>query len=110
MGVENLKKVLAFVLRLSNKVDEVTQDGIQWTDVLSLLPNLVESVGVLKVGKTAWAEFNDLDDLERDDVLGYVKNEFDIADEKLEGVVESAFEFIFAAGDLVEKVKDAVAK
>ena len=110
LGIENLKKVLSFVLRLANKVDEVTQDGFQWQDAVSLFPNLIDAIGVVKSGKDAYNEFLELDDAEKDELLDFIQTEFDIADEDLEDVVESAFDTIFAVADTVQKVKAALKK
>jgi len=111
MGTESLKKVLAAVLHLANKIDAVTQDGFQpLSDLVALLPNLVDGVVLIKEGKEAWLEFQDLDDEERADVDAFIQAEFDIADEKLEEVIESALDAIVAVADVIDKVKDALAK
>ena len=109
LGVENLKKVLVATLHLANKIDEVTQDGFQpFSDLAALLPNLVDGVSVIKNAKDAWAEFKDLDEAEREEILAYVKEEFDIADDILEGVIEKALDTISAVADLVVTLRDAL--
>ena len=111
MGVEKLKKVLAAVLHLANKIDLVTADGFQpLSDLVALLPNLVDGVMLIKDGKEAWLEFQDLDDEERVELDAFIQAEFDIADEKLEEVIESALDAIVAVADVIDKVKDALAK
>jgi hypothetical protein len=110
LGTENLKKVLLFAIKLSEKVDEITQDGFQWQDAVSLFPNLVDAIGVVKLAKDAYVEFLDLDEDEKNDVLAYVKAEFDIADDKLEAVVESALLVVVNVADLISVVKDALKK
>lgn len=111
IGVENLKKVLGAVLHLSNKLDEVTKDGFQpVADLVALFPALADGVVLIKSGKEAWVEFQDLDDEEQVEINAYIKAEFDIADDKLEAVIESALLSIEAVADTVEKVRDALKK
>lgn len=111
LGIENLKKVVVAAVHLANKIDEITQDGFQpLGDLVSLLPNLADSIGVIKNGRDAWKEFQDLDDAERDEVLAVVKEEFDIDDDQLEDIVESAFDTIDAVGDFIQKVRLALKK
>jgi hypothetical protein len=110
LGTTNLKKVLLFAIKLSEKVDEVTVDGFQWSDAVALFPNLVEAIGVVKSAKDAYAEFLDLDEEEKDDVLAYVRDEFDIADDKLEDVVETALLVVSNVAELIVKVKAALKK
>ena len=109
--VDKLKKALAFVLHLANKIDEVTQDGFSWiSDSIALLPNLIEVPSIIKDGKELWGELNDLDEAELAELQQFAKDEFDIDDEELEGVVEAAFDLLFSAGTFYEKAKAALKK
>jgi hypothetical protein len=106
LGVTNLKAVLGSILTLANKVDGVLQDGLQpLQDALALLPNVLDVVTAMKNGKAAWQEYNDLDDAEKADVEAFVQKTFNIAEDKVEAVVDSAFAVIFDVGELVEQVK-----
>jgi hypothetical protein len=111
LGVDNLKKVLVAVLHLANKIDSITQDGFQpVSDLVALVPNLVDGVSIIKNGKDALAEFKELDVLEKQEVLDFVKVEFDLADDVLEDVVESALGVIKSVSELVVKIKVALKK
>jgi len=111
LGIENLKKVLVAAIHLADKIDDVTQDGFQIVaDSIALIPNIGEAVAVVKNGKDALAEYKDLDDVERAEVLAYVQIEFDLEDDKLEAVIEAAFKTIASIGDLVVKVRLALQK
>lgn len=111
LGIENLKKVLAAVLHIANKVDELTQDGFQLVpDSLALLPNLVDALSLIKNGRDAWLEFEELDVQERIEVVDFVKAEFDIEDDKLEEVVEVALDTIESVAILVDTIKLALKK
>jgi len=111
LGVDNLTKVLVATISLMNKLDEVTQDGYQLVpDSIALFPNLVDVIGVIKNGKTAYLEFLDLDEDEKGEVYATVKAKFDLLDDKLEDVVEKAFVLIEDAAVLIFAVQDALKK
>lgn len=110
MSVDNLKKVLAFSISLAEKVDDITQDGWQWSDAVALFPNLVDAIGAIKSSKLAWEEYMDLDEDEQNDILAFVKAEFDIADDDLENVVESALSALVAIANLILVAKEALKK
>lgn len=106
MGVENLKKVLAALVAVGMKVEQVTEDGFQvLSDSLSLLPNVIDLVLLIKNGKDAWLEYNDLDDIERDEVLAFIKEKFDLEDDQVEDIIETGLDLIFSAGEFVGKLK-----
>ena len=106
MGVENLKKVLAAMIAVGMKVKEVTEDGFQiFADSIALLPNVIDLVLVIKNGKDAWVEFNDLDDVEREEVMNFIKEKFDLDDDVVEGNVEDALDLIFSAGQFINGLK-----
>jgi len=110
LGILNLKKVVVAILHLANKVDLVTRDGIQWTDAVALFPNIVDGVALIKNGKDALAEFKELDAVEKAELLDFVKVEFDLADDKLEDVVETALGVIESVSELIVKIKVALKK
>lgn len=106
LGIEELKKVLAALVAVGMKVEQVTEDGFQvLSDSLALLPNVMDLVLVIKDGKDAWMQFNDLDDAERDEVLTFIKDKFDLDDDEVEDVVETGLDLIFSAGEFVGKLK-----
>lgn len=111
MGVEELKKVLESLIRVGVKVDDVTKDGFQpLADALALVPNLTDVLVVVKNGKAAWEQYQDLDDNEQEELTSFVQEKFDIPDDKLEQVIEAWMELLFCAGDAVNKTKKALAK
>jgi hypothetical protein len=111
LGIEKLKEVLVALIRIGNKVDSVTQDGFQLlTDGAALLPNVTDLIVVLKNGKEAVAQLKDLDPLEREDLLLELQDELDLADDKLEVVIEKGFVAINAVVDFGGAVKDALKK
>lgn len=106
LGIENLKKVVVAAIHLANRIDQVTADGFQpLTDLVSLIPNLGEAVGVIRNGSDAWEEFQNLDDAERTDLQATVKAEFDIADDEVEALVEQAFDTIDSVALLIFKAR-----
>jgi len=100
-----------FALGAFNKVDEITKDGWQWlSDSVALFPTLVEIPAIIKDGKETWQQFQDVDAEEKATLLAKAKAKFDIADDVLEDVVESAFDWLYQTAETAKKVKDALKK
>lgn len=109
LGIDALKKTVEALVNIGINVDRVTQDGLQpLQDGLALIPNLVDVVSIVKNGKAAWDEFQDLDDDEKDDLMADLSEKLNLADDKLEAVVESAFELLLSAGILLDDIREAL--
>lgn len=98
LGIENLKKVLTLICALANVGDKIGHET-----AMTRWGKLFELVGpVAGIGSIDWSmvgkEFADLDAVERAALEQQLKQEFDLVDDKLEEVIESA---VFIAEDLV---------
>jgi hypothetical protein len=105
LGIENLKKAVKFAIDLGEQFATSLADGFQWTDSFSFVDELIQVPGLLKSGKDVVAELKDLDATERQELYDYIKEEFDIADDKVEDVVEQALATAVSVLLLVDKVK-----
>lgn len=109
--IDKLKKALAFGIKATVKIDEVTQDGWQWlSDSVALFPTLVEIPGLLKDGKEMWEELQEVDDEEKAELQQFAKDNFDIADDELEEVVESVFDWFYQTAVTQSKIRAALKK
>ena len=110
-GVEKLKKALSFGITVVVKVDEVTQDGWQWIpDSVALFPTLIEIPGLIRDGKEIWAEFQEVDDDEKQELLTFAKEKFNILDDELENVVESVFDWFYQTALTQSVIRTALKK
>lgn len=109
-GIETLKKTAKLVVTLGTKVEEALSDDgkVKLMEALgiaiSAFPGafeLAQNAGQLKL------EFNDLSDEERNELVAYVLEEFDLEADKIEAVIEAGFELLVAIEKLIDKVKEA---
>lgn len=107
--IDKLKKALAFGIRATVKIDEVTQDGWQWIpDTVALVPTLIEIPGLLRDGKEIWEELQDVDDAEKEELRVFVKENFNIYDDELEGVIESVVDWFYQTAVTQSVVRKAL--
>lgn len=112
MGIENIKTLLGFLIGIAHRADKVTAEdsaggkkitGTEWLGSVTLLtgvPAVIRAIPELN------DELNDLDDEERTELYEWVKEEFDISNDKLEAVIENAVYaglYLFYILDLLKK-------
>lgn len=90
MNIENLKKLLRFTLSFTQQLSESLKDGLQWKDVLSFLDEAMQVPGLVRSWEDVKSELLNLDLAERDALNRWIKETYDIPDDKLEAVTESA--------------------
>lgn len=112
LGVENLKKVVRLIAVLANVGDKIGHD----TSV-SRWANLFELIGAVReISGLQWSqvlpEIKDLDGAERAEIEQVFKEQFDLADDKLEAAIEKGIVIaekqvavIQEASDLVKEIK-----
>jgi hypothetical protein len=100
--LEYSKKAIRFVIRIVKMVEDFSkeQGGIDWKNLpklflrlIVLIPDMFNFIGNL--GKVA-GELNNLTDKKRDELYYFVKEEFDLDDDKVEKVTEKAIMAIMA--------------
>jgi len=104
-GIDNLKKFVKFACDFTNQATDSLADGWQWLDATSFFDEMLQIPGIVKALPDIKQELADLTLEERDELYAYLKQEFDLPNEKLEGFVEDSIAFVLAALSLVEKWK-----
>lgn len=103
VGVENIKKLVMLGVEMGNVADKIVQGGgvSRWGALMDLADEAMAltSVDFSKVDD----EYKDLSDAEREQILAEVKVKFDIADDKIEGVVEGALGIALKLEGLVKE-------
>lgn len=102
LGIENLKKLLGFSFSLTKQINESGKDDWQWTDAFSFIDEATQIPGIAKSFKEIMAELGDLSEAEKAELEVYVKTEFDIPDDAVEGMIENS---ILQAVSLIALVK-----
>ena len=110
IGITNLKPVIAFGIELGNVADKMgrAKGSIRYLPLFELFDELTAlgSVDFSQVRK----EIEDLDSSERSELNSFLKSNFDIVDDRLEGVIEDSLEVIEQAYALVKRSIELVKK
>lgn len=103
LGIEHLKQGLKFVFDFTSQVAQTKK--FKLVTIFSFIDDLIALGGVIVSWKDIIAEFKDLDDAEKQQLYQYVKDEFDIPNDKVEAFVENAFTWLMSTIELVEQAK-----
>ena len=108
LGIDNLKKALIAAINLAKKIEKnYTDDGkISFVEVLGIgASSFGDILRVIKSGSEIKAEFINLDDNEKDELIQFVKDEFDLENDKIENIVEKSLEFLVGLDELIKSIK-----
>lgn len=108
LGIEKLKMALIAAIKLGEKIEnKYADDGkISLGEALSVgAGSFGDVVKVIKAGKQIKAEYLDLDDNERDELTALIKEELDLANDRVENIVEKAVDFLISLEELIESMK-----
>ena len=104
-GIENLKKIVAFGCDLTRQINQSLEDGWQWTDAFSCVDEIATIPGVVKSIPAVKQELSELSLAEREELLNYIVEKFDIPNDKVEAFVEHAVAIAISMVALVEEWK-----
>jgi hypothetical protein len=104
-GIENLKKAVRFAIDLGLQIEKSGKDGFTWSDSFSFIDELLQIPGLLKSGDAILAELRELSAEERQELYAYAVAEFDIENDKVEDVVESALGVGLSVLTLVDAIR-----
>ena len=93
LGIDNLKKVFAFLLLTSSMIIELVRN-FTYGKALSLAFHIGENLDILDAGKVALAEFRDLSVEETTELTAYLGDEFDLENDQLEQRIEDGIDLI----------------
>ena len=105
-GIKETKEALFFGISMAMAIDETTQDGFQWTDVLSLIKPMVKLPAAIAGIQNVPAELADLDEAERTELVEAIK-ELEFASEFSEEIAEQALRVGVEIGNLILKIREA---
>ena len=105
-GIVESKQVLKFGISIGEAIDlSLENDKIGLEDAMNFYDAVLAAGPAFDNIAMVPKELGDLDQGERDELLAYAKDEFDISDDKLEAVVEEALTTALQVYKLVETVK-----
>jgi len=102
-GIDQLKPLLALAIEVGNVVDKMghTSGAAKYTSLMSLADEIFALSHV--DFKLAKEQIKEVDAAEKAELMEYVKNKFDIVDDKLEGVIEESIDVLIDLEAAIEK-------
>lgn len=105
-GIDNLKKIISFGCDLTKQINSALADGWQWTDAFSFVDEIAALPGVIKSIPAIKQELSELSEEEKTELNAYIKEKFDIPNDKVEAFVEDALSIAISVVSLVTKWKE----
>lgn len=104
-NIDDLKSVVSFTLDAAESVERVLEDGeVEAQESFAETMILVGKIAKLKNAKSAVKQTKHLKNpLKRQELVEFIKEDFDLKDDKVEELVEKTLVLIKKAGDLVEE-------
>ena len=104
LGIENLKNTALFLINLGEGLENKLEDGkLSIFEALQLAgKSSKEAIEVFRSGKEIAAEFKDLDDKERGELIELVKSELDLEKDNIEKTIEKGIILLDALADFIE--------
>ena len=105
-GVKESKELLKFSISIGEAIDLSLDNGkIGLEDAMNFYNAVLAAGPAFDNISTVAKELSDLDEGEREELLAYAKDEFDISNDKIEAVVEEALATAMQVYKLVETVR-----
>ncbi len=106
-GIEHLKSVFKGLINFGEQLELKASDGkLTWMEVFTSTVSLVPDVfDAIKNGKVIYAELQDLDDGERDELVAYIEVELDLTSDRTEEQIEAGAELVAALDKFRETFK-----
>lgn len=105
MGIEQMKLVMDFLIEAGEIVEKISQSSNMVKKISHVLAISDEAMGLLKLDlKKLGAEYKDLDESEKKELLEYCKEELDLEDDVLEERIEGGFQVLLSLADSLEEI------
>lgn len=107
LGIETIRDTLEAVIEFGQKVEEAAADGkVTWTEGISLAVGAIpDAYNIARDGRQLKAEYLDLTDVERDEIVEYIVNELDLDNEDVEVKIEKGFALLVAMDEFISVMR-----
>lgn len=93
LGITQLKKDLGVICGIANVATKSLEDGkVSLGEGIAIAQKSIGLIGVIKNVSAAKAELQDLSIDEKNQLIDYFQQEFDLEDDKVETVIETVIE------------------
>lgn len=111
LGTEAIKKVLMFGLLMVASMRDILKDKkVTFQEAIQLLPQVMQLPDLITQLPEVKAEWNDRDQAELEEINAFVKNNFDLDDDKLEAAIEGAFDVVISIINEIDLIGDMKVK
>lgn len=107
LGIEKLKDAATAAVNFGEKIEDALADGkLSFVEGITIaIGSAPEVFGLIQDGKEIKAEFQDLDDFERRELVEHVAAELDLDSDGIEEVVENGFDLLVSLEALISSIK-----
>ena len=106
MGIDILKKAVKVAIDFGEALDKKLADGkLTFIEAFQLIPDLRELPWAISNASIIKDELLDLTDLEKAELVQYIKDELDLENDKVESIIENAISALLALSVLAGSVK-----
>jgi hypothetical protein len=106
VGIENLKEAVHLAISLPIQAVKTIKNKFQIFDLLAFIDEFRQLGDVIKTRKDIGAELKDLSPAERQELHDYIKEEFDIPNDKVELFIENSLAWANSTITLIEEAKN----
>lgn len=106
LGIEKLKRLASIGIEIGGDIEKALEDGkVSLWEGLGIVPNLKDLGFIIKERKDIKAEYEDLSNAEKEELCLYIKEKFDLKNDKLEMIIEKSLDFAVSISDLITSYK-----
>lgn len=106
IGIENLKKAILFGIALAmHAADALKDKKVSLAEVFGFVPDLMKVPDLVQSLPAIKDELKDLDEAERTELNAYIKDKFDLPDDKLEAAIEGGVNIVTSVLNEVELIQ-----
>lgn len=107
-GIDKLKNALKVIINFGESFEAKLDDGkVSWVEGFGLIKDLKDFPQVIKDYKEIWQEIQDLDAVEKSELLEFVQAELDLQNDRVESLIEKCLAFAASANELVTEIRNS---
>jgi len=107
-GIENIKKSLLVVINFAESLENKLEDGkLSWPERFGLIKDLKDLPEIIANYKELVEEIRNLDEVEKSQLLEFVRAELDLENDRVETAIEAVLSFLQSLSELKSSISPA---
>jgi len=108
-SIQNIKTLLLFTFTISDVWQQVFEDQkFEWQESFAFIPSLSEIPSIIQSLPEIPKELADLDKAEREELIDFFQDKFDIENDAVEKLVEYSFAFLLRMYGEIQAFKEHI--